>query len=223
MRIHASLMMGVVTVALLGGCLQRSRDPYQSCVVSADCQNSRDRCLDVVNGTARDSICSSPCSTDSDCPFDRMGALGDCRVLGTGGANCFQACRTSSDCNFGFSCVDPDGSGFPICLPSAGSTPTRVAAFESCISAACDASTDGCTTVQNGGRTTQFCSNNCRTDSDCPFDQRGGQGACFDITGGSMGVCFERCNVSADCNLDAVCTDRTAGGLSLAVPVCLPG
>lgn len=223
MRIHASLVMGVFAVAILGGCLARSRDPYQSCIVSADCNTTTDRCLDVVNGTARDSICSSPCSSDSQCPRDRMGAQGDCRVLGSGGSNCFQACGTSSDCNFGFACVDPDSSGFPICLPAGGST-SRAPAFESCASLSCDSTTDGCATIRNGGLgTTNICTNNCNSDADCPFDQRGGQGACFDIEGGSMGVCFERCNVSADCNFDAFCTDRTAGGLSLAVPICLPG
>ncbi len=224
MRIHASLAMGVLTVAVLGGCIARSRDPYEACIVNADCNTTTDRCLDVVNGTARDSICSSSCSSSAQCPRDRMGAIGDCRVLGTGGANCFQACATDSDCNFGFGCVDPDGGSFdPICLPVRGGSSTiTVDAYEACNSTRLCVTGTRCFNIRNGSTAADECTENCNSDADCPLDIRGGNGACLDITGGSMGVCFERCRGDLDCRTGFFCDSQTAGGISLPVTVCLP-
>ena len=222
MRIQASSLAMVFTFALLGGCLARSRDPYESCIVNSDCRTTSDRCLDVVNGTARDSICSSPCSGGGACPVDRRGALGDCRVLGTGGANCFQACGRDSDCNIGFSCVDPDGGTRRICLPRTSSGTVTVGAYEACSPSRVCTSGTGCFGVTNGAVRADLCTANCRTDAECPSDIRGGLGACLDITGGSMGVCFERCRGGADCRTGFSCDSRTAGGLTLPVSICLP-
>lgn len=217
MRIHASLVLGLATTLLLGGCLQRLSDPYESCSVSADCRRGTDRCLSVVvPGVGSGNICSSQCSSRADCPSDWMGVAGDCRSFG-GGANCFQACAGSSDCNPGFSCSDPDGLG-RICLPSGGGTVLR-ASYESCtFSSDCANSSDQCLDVVIPGMSSgSLCSTPCSSSAQCPRDWMGAQGDCR-VLGSGGANCYQACNDPSDCNGGFRCVDPDGSGFRLCLP-----
>jgi len=220
MRIHASMLVGALTVAILGvGC-----DPeymyYERCYGTDEwgldyCPSVADQCLTVVNGS--DQMCSRDCSDARDrCPPDWMGVPGDCRDIGLEGFHCYQTCRTDSDCLSRFQCLTPGSGGAPICLPGVGGV--TAPAYESCIIATCDSTTDGCFRISDSGdETTTICTSHCSVDNDCPFDQRGGRGACL------AGICIERCITSNDCNFDAICAERNGRDLPLDALVCVPG
>jgi hypothetical protein len=75
----------------------------------------------------------------------------------------------------------------------------------------------------SGHTTAHLCSRTgCTTDNDCPFDMRGGRGACLNF-GAGMTACWERCNVRGDCanTTDFDCS-ANVGTFTAPVPVCVP-
>ena len=61
--------------------------------------------------------------------------------------------------------------------------------------------------------TGQLCTATCMGESSCPH-----AGRCLDVTMTGAFLCYEPCNVDADCPLHFICQPVTTGG-----SVCLPG
>jgi hypothetical protein len=119
------------------GCGSCSRDcgmcsggfagPYEECSATRDCENSRDTCVFVRNGSVTRGMCTvagcpgSATSADDVCEFDMFSSRGDCLSFGSGdGFNCYHRCRTSSDCPRNFGCYNPLGASGAltmVCLP----------------------------------------------------------------------------------------------------------
>ena len=82
----------------------------------------------------------------------------------------------------------------------------------------CEALADACfsVTTPNTGVTDSFCSVDCDTDRDCPFDTRGVIGACLQVEDG-LPICYERCVDDFDCPTGFGCFPTTEND-----PICLP-
>ena len=195
--------------------------PYQQCAYDTDCQVARDRCISVIHGGVSRAFCGVPgCRTDTDCDNDMYGSPGLC-VSFDGGAdfNCFHRCNTSGDCYSGFSCSPTDGAAATmVCLPGASAS---VPPYRLCGTSADCSSGLICEMFTVGAATTHLCSlTGCATDNDCPFDMRGGRGACLNF--GGTRACWERCNVRGDCanTTQFDCTTQV-GSFTSPVNVCV--
>ena len=174
------------------------------------------------------SMCTvTGCRSDSDCDNDMFGSLGDCISFAGSTATCFHRCSTSADCYPGFRCYPPPAGGTGaignICLPDNGGGPT-VQHYRPCsVSADC---VDGLLCINYSvpptGNANLCSSSPCVNDDDCPFDARGGRGACLTF-GGGVRACWERCNTRGDCTntVDFDCTTRV-GGATAPVLICVP-
>jgi hypothetical protein len=200
-------------------------EPYDACGGTTTCRLSRDSCTAITNGSATRSMCTTSCSSDADCDSDMFDAQGDCVFYG-GAGTCFHRCVDSSDCYPGFACYVPTGSTGAIgniCLPDAG-PPVPAAAYERCSdrvsSSDCAAGLE-CINYMVSGATANLCSvSGCFGNAECPFDSRGGRGACLTFSG--LSSCWERCRGDFDClnTVDFACRD--IGGSPTPVLVCVP-
>jgi hypothetical protein len=117
------LMLGLAML-FAGGCKVvggAGIPPYFECSTSSECDLGLG-CFNISTDGASRNMCTTSCSTASDCPSDVMaGGRGDCISFDGGGSfTCFHACATSGDCPTGFACKSrlADGTTFPpICLP----------------------------------------------------------------------------------------------------------
>ena len=164
------------------------------------------------------------CVTENDCDLDMFGSRGLCVSFDSGTTfDCYHRCNTSSDCYPGFACY-ATGSGMiatNICLPDAGPAPS-VAAYRICgTSSECSGGLT-CEMFTVGSASTRLCSRTgCASDNDCPFDARGGRGACLSFGGGTS-ACWERCGIRGDCaNTTQFDCTTTVGGFTAPVPVCV--
>lgn len=218
---HARLLSALPFVlVLLAGC-QPYVDSYETCYASADCTDTRQSCFAISNGSARDDICSNSCSSDGDCPTDDLGRRGICTsAAGTGGPICLQSCAGDLDCYGSRVCE----AG--ICVPYAGGPVTGfVDNYRSCLASSdCRDPSLECVTFDVLGRREAVCSTTgCGSDDDCPFDSRGGRGACLSFDGRNS-ACWERCNFRADCEdtFDWDCTTNVGGNPAPLPGVCAP-
>jgi hypothetical protein len=216
---HARLLVALsFTLALSAGCRPYA-DSYETCFNSADCTDTRQSCFTINNAGVRDDICSNDCSSDADCPSDDLGRSGSCTsAAGTGANICVQRCTADLDCYGSRVC---EGG---LCLPNAGGGGGFVNNYRSCLASSdCRDPSLECVTFDVAGRREAVCTTTfCSRDDDCPFDSRGGRGACLNL-GGST-ACWERCNFRADCEdtFDWDCTTNV-GGFSAPPPgVCAP-
>ncbi len=219
--------IGVAAVALgvLTGCRASTALSYETCLYDSDCRVATDRCVTFASASGHTSVrlCSSACSTGTQCPSDRYGGVGTC-VAFPGGVptQCYQTCTAGSSlCEYGTVCTAESGGS--ICFPPAGST--TVAAYAGCAGGMTCQSGTFCTAVKDA-TTIDLCTvTHCSTDNDCPYDVRGGRGACVSLDGDSFGTCVERCTRTSDCTYPTVerCTTVTHNGVTLPPPgLCLP-
>lgn len=218
---HARLLSALPFVLVLAAGCRPYAETYDSCYASADCTDTRQSCFTISNGSARDDICSNSCSSDADCPTDDFGRRGTCSSgAGTGAPICLQSCVGDLDC-YGSRVCNAN-----VCVPYAGGPVTGfVNNYRSCLASSdCRDPSLECVTFDVAGRREAVCSTTgCRSDDDCPFDARGGRGACLSF-GGGVAACWERCNFRADCEdtFDWDCTTNV-GGFSAPPPgVCAP-
>lgn len=222
---RALWIVGALALMLGSGCRPLGGlDDYEPCVRSTDCDVSSDGCFAVPTSPG-DAICSRSCFVDTDCAFDGRGSRGACLDFSGGsGPICFETCRTNFDCPTSYTCQDTSG-GVAVCLPGT-SPPVGAAPYEDCsVTADCDTRAEGCFTISapwpGGTASDEICTSSCSgSDADCPFDMRGGRGACLSFDGGGLFSCFERCRTSADCRTNFVCTDMV--GSTRFTNICLP-
>jgi hypothetical protein len=184
---------------------------FQACASSAVCDTGLTCVLESGVGSAQ--ICLP-------------GGSGVGPVCGNGvcesgetSASCPGDCRTGPVCGNG---VCESGETVTSCPGDCRSS--TVPAYSGCAAGMiCQAGT-ACSTVKNV-TTIELCTvTHCNSDADCPRDRRGGNGLCISLDGDSFGTCVERCNSTADCTYPAAetCVTRTAMGVALPVPACLP-
>lgn len=196
--------------------------PYQQCAYDTDCQVTHDRCISVIHGGVSRAFCGvTNCATDTDCDLDMYGSPGLCVSFDAGADfNCFHRCNTTSDCYAGFTCSPTDGSATTlVCLPGSSAS---VPPYRICGTSADCSSGLVCDSFSVGTATAHLCSlTGCVTDNDCPFDMRGGRGAC--LTFGGTSACWERCTVRGDCaNTTQFDCTTSLGGATSPVLVCAP-
>lgn len=66
----------------------------------------------------------------------------------------------------------------------------------------------------------RFCTHGCSGDFDCE-DNFGFSGACYDVERSGVPLCFQRCEIHADCYSTSVCIQVALGG-GLIDFICLP-
>jgi hypothetical protein len=201
-------------------------DPYETCTGAAGCALARDACTSITNRTATRSMCTTSCSSDGDCDDDMFGSPGDCVTFSGSSPTCFHRCVDSSDCYPGFACYAPTGSTGAlgtICLPDAGPPVPSVQPYRQCTDSSECVGGLQCINYTVGSASQDLCSSSpCVNDDDCPFDSRGGRGACLSFAGG-VRACWERCNVRADCpNMFDFDCNTAVGGFTSPVPICVP-
>jgi hypothetical protein len=95
----------------------RAPEVYDPCVANVECPDFSD-CwrlhIDFGDAVVTDDMCSRPCVTDENCPFD-----GFCSDASLGPALCFRRCVDDLDCPSGFACIgNVDGrEQEPSCMP----------------------------------------------------------------------------------------------------------
>jgi hypothetical protein len=196
---------------------------YASCVTIAGCNSRADGCYTVTLGTGEsDSFCSNGCGSDAECPTGTNGSRGGCYdVMGSGAFICYERCTDNFDCAPGFACTATSDGG-TICLPGAGGPPPPPN-YDSCLTVAdCNASADNCYTISVGGGSGNMCSNTCASDADCPLSFNGDSGACYDVMGSGVFLCYERCGFSSDCQSGFGCNTTFDPGTGVADAICLP-
>lgn len=121
-----TVLLAPVLMLALGGCFV-STDPasstqevgppfeyYEPCVYDDQCTSRQ--CWEVTveyhDGTATDSLCSAPCSTDNDCP-----AGGYCIDVNGSGGLCYEPCNNDAGCFEGFACIGDELGYDAVCLP----------------------------------------------------------------------------------------------------------
>lgn len=226
---RSSAMLFLLTMGLASACRASTVQSYETCRYDSDCINGTDICVEVVHQGASTHLCTSPCQPASSvCPTDRYGATGTCVSFDSGVRYfCYQTCSPGSTlCEVGTSCVTVSGTGSAdICLPGGGGTAT-VPAYSGCaLGMVCQTGT-ACTSVHDV-TVLELCTvQHCASDTDCPFDVRGGRGLCISLDGDSFGTCVERCNTTSDCTYGATsaeaCVTSTRNGVPLPVAACLP-
>ncbi len=203
-------------------------DPYEGCGGATTCALTRDSCTPITNSTVTRSMCTTSCSSDADCDTDMFGSLGDCVSFSGSSSTCFHRCVDSTDCYPGFACYVPTGSTGAlgnICLPDAGPVGPTVPPYRQCTTSADCIGGLLCInySVPPTGNEDLCSASPCVSDDDCPFDSRGGRGACLAFGSGGVSACWERCNIRGDCanTVDFDCT-RTVGAFTAPVLLCVP-
>lgn len=94
----------VIAAASIAGCKPLSRDTYQPCSATADCNAVADSCI-LVMSSSSDRFCSRPCTVGTDCPSSRDGtSFGVCLPVASGDTVCYSHCSFDSDCPVGWIC-----------------------------------------------------------------------------------------------------------------------
>ncbi len=171
-------------------------------------------------------MCTTNCMNDRDCDDDMFGSPGDCVTFPGPAGTCFHRCVDSSDCYAGFACYTPTGSTGAltnICLPDAGPPGPTVNPYRQCTTSSDCIGGLMCIDYAVGTASQDLCSwSPCVDDDDCPFDSRGGRGACLSF-GGGVRACWERCNFRDDCpnTVEFDCT-MAVGTFTSPVDICVP-
>ncbi|WP_236604113.1 hypothetical protein [Sandaracinus amylolyticus] len=178
---------------------------YETCVSTSDCSDAFDSCVSVNNPSAgtSDSMCTSTCNFDSDCP-----GSGACVSFDGVNSFCYQTCVTDAICEPGWSCtpVTDGASSFDICLPGS-STPLAPTYSPCAVDDDCADPADACRDIEFAGVSGRECTRSCSSDASCPNG-----GVC------ESGICLEPCVGNAMCDAGWGCTTVSGGG-----GACLPG
>jgi hypothetical protein len=87
----------------------------------------------------------------------------------------------------------------------------------------CIFASDRCISVGTSATQGAFCSQLCSFDSQCPISF-GFNGACLDVNGSGVDVCYQRCEFESDCFFSSTCIEvqTIVPGLVFSDFVCLP-
>lgn len=94
--------------------------------------------------------------------------------------------------------------GVAVAAIEVGEPPPRQP-YDFCASGAECAAAEECISISTSVTNGSMCSSSCSADAQCA-PARGLNGACLDPDGAG-GICFQECDVSADCSSDSVCVD----------------
>lgn len=95
--------------------------PYELCSspgTTDNCSTETDGCAGISIDGVSANICTSSCTSSSQCPLDSRGGLGECIALDGVNFICLERCRDDGDCLTGFSCKPPAPGLVPLCLPT---------------------------------------------------------------------------------------------------------
>jgi hypothetical protein len=232
MQVHLSSLVAIlaVPVAMAGCVVERgpgSRQPvYSTCGTTNDCELAADACYTITNDGVSRGMCSMTCASDSQCTRSSTGEPGACYdVMGSGVLLCYERCFTDADCAAGFGCIATD-AGDAICLPGRGSPPPPPPSenYAQCaVVTDCNTLAEDCYYITYGGITDGLCTSQCASDASCVAGVTGESGACYDVMGSGVLLCYERCFSNADCPGGYLCFDTFDPGTGVADAICLPG